>query len=75
MKTYKQHLITSQAFGEKLNLIKKPIFRSSAIFPVINNRFLETNVMFLGYWLIKRKILEVSVLVTLRDQNGTILKR
>jgi hypothetical protein len=75
MKTYKQHLITTQSFGEKLNLIKKPTFRSSAIFPIINNKFLETNIMFLGYWLIKRKILEVSVLITLRNQKGTIIKR
>ena len=75
MKTYKQHLITTQSFGEKLNLIKKPTLRSSAIFPIINNKFLETNIMFLGYWLIKRKILEVSVLITLRNQKGTIIKR
>ena len=44
MKTYKQHLITTQSFGEKLNLIKKPTFRSSAIFPIINNKFLETKI-------------------------------
>ena len=75
MKTYKQHLITSQSYGEKLDLIKKPTFRSSAIFPVINNKFLETNILFLGYWLIKRKILEVTVLVTLRNQKGVIIKR
>ena len=75
MKTYKQHLITSKSFGEKLDLIKKPTFRSSAIFPVINNKFLETNIMFLGYWLIKRKILEVSILITLRNQKGMIIKR
>ena len=29
---------------------------SMKFFPVINNKFLETNIMFLGYWLIKRKI-------------------
>jgi hypothetical protein len=75
MKTYKQHLITIKSFGEKLDPIKKPTFRSSAIFPVINNKFLETNIMFLGYWLIKRKILEVTVLITLRNQKGVIIKR
>ena len=75
MKTYKQHLITSKSFGEKLDPIKKPTFRSSAIFPIINNKFLETNITFLGYWLIKRKILEVTVLITLRNQKGVIIKR
>ena len=55
MKTYKQHLITSKSFGEKLDPIKKPTFRSSAIFPIINNKFLETNITFLGYWLLKEK--------------------
>ena len=75
MKTYEQHLTSSHSFGEKLDLIKKPTFRSSAIFPVINNKFLETNILFMGYWLIKRKILEVTVLVTLRNQKGVIVKR
>ena len=75
MKTYKQHLISTRSFGEKLDSIQKPIFRSSAIFPVINNNYLETNVTFMGYWLLKRNISEVSILVTLRDNKGKIIKR
>ena len=75
MKTYKQHLISTKSFGEKLDSIQKPIFRSSAIFPVINNNYLETNVTFMGYWLLKRNISEVSILVTLRDNKGKIIKR
>ena len=75
MKTFKQHLVTTHSYGEKHNLIKKPTFRSSAIFPVINNKFLETNIMFLGYWMLKRKILEVTILATLRNQKGKIIKR
>ena len=37
MKSYTKHLKSTQEFGEKQNLLKKPILRSSAIFPVIQN--------------------------------------
>lgn len=75
MKSFYQHLRSRQEFGEDVDLIRKPIFRSSAIFPVIKNKFYTTNILFLGYWLLKRKIHEVNVLITLRDEKGKILKR
>lgn len=75
MKSFYQHLKSRQEFGESIDVTRKPIFRSSAIFPVIKNNTYSTNILFLGYWLIKRKIQEINVLVTLRSKEGKILKR
>lgn len=75
MKSFYQHLKSRQEFGESVDKTRKPIFRSSAIFPVIKNDAYSTRILFLGYWLIKRKIHEINVLVTLRNREGVILKR
>ena len=75
MKSYYQHLSTTKEFGESPDLVKKPILRSSAIFPVIKNNHFSTSIHFLGYWLLKRNIPEVSLLISLRDSNGKILLR
>ena len=75
MKSYYQHLKSTQEFGEKVNILKKPIFRSSAIFPVIHNEFYSSSIHFLGYWLLKRNIPEVTLVVTLRNADGNSLLR
>ena len=75
MKSFYEHLRSSHEFGEQVQNTRKPIFRSSGIFPVIKNSFYSTQILFLGYWLLKRNISEISSLVTLRDQSGNILKR
>jgi len=75
MKSYYQHLKSIQEFGEKQNLLKKPVLRSSAIFPVIQNRNYTSTIHFLGYWLLKRNIKEITLVVTLRDSTGKILIR
>jgi len=75
MKSYYQHLKSTQEFGEKPNLIKKPILRSSAIFPVVQNKFYSSSLHFLGYWLLKRNIPEVTLTITLRSMDGEILLR
>ena len=75
MKSFYQHLSSRQEFGESVDVTRKPIFRSSAIFPVIKNDSYTCNILFLGYWLLKRKIHEVNMLVTLRNKEGKILKR
>ena len=73
MKSYQNHL---KSINNGKNYIqRKPIFRSSAIFPFLINKELNTNIYFLGYWLIKRKIKEVSLLITLRNNTGNIIKR
>lgn len=75
MKSYYQHLKSTKEFGEKQNLIKKPILRSSGIFPVVKNEYYTSSIHFLGYWLLKRNIQEVTLVITLRDSNGNSLLR
>lgn len=73
MKSYKDHLVSTNSSNNYL--LRKPVFRSSAVFPVLYNKKLNTNIYFLGYWLIKRNIKEVNILVTIRNKSGTIVKR
>ena len=75
MKSYYQHLSSTREFGEKENILKKPILRSSAIFPVIHNESYSSTIHFLGYWLLKRNIPEVTLVITLRNANGSTLSR
>ena len=75
MKSYFQHLKSTQEFGETHISIKKPILRSSGVFPVIHNQNYSTSIHFLGYWLLKRQIPEVTLTITLREQSGKILLR
>jgi hypothetical protein len=75
VKSFYNHLVSRQEFGEKIEQTRKPILRSSGVFPVIKNKYYSTKILYLGYWLIKRNIPEVSLLITLRDQHGKILNR
>ena len=72
MKSYYQHLKSTEEFGEKQNLTKKPVLHSSAIFPVVQNEFYTSSLHFLGYWLLKRNISEVTLVLTLRNSTGQI---
>jgi len=75
MKSFSKHLSSRLEFGEKKELTRKPILRSSGIFPVVKNNNYSSRIIFLGYWLIKRNIPEVGLIITLRDNNGKILLR
>jgi hypothetical protein len=75
MKSYYQHLKSTQEFGEAENLLKKPVLRSSAIFPVVHNESYSSSIHFLGYWLLKRNIQEITLVITLRNSDGKILLR
>ena len=75
LKSYYTHLLSRSEFGETNDIKRKPILRSSAIFPVLKNPNLTTRILFLGYWLIKRNIPEVHLLITLRTQSGEIILR
>jgi len=75
MKSYYQHLKSTEEFGEKQKLTKKPVLHSSAIFPVVQNEFYTSSLHFLGYWLLKRNISEVTFVSTLRNSTGQILLR
>ena len=54
---------------------KRPIFRSSAIFPVMQQDGLSCRLIFLGYWFLKRHIQELTTVITLRSMNGEVLNR
>lgn len=74
MRSYYAHLET--AMGAPLAAIEpKPVFRSSAIFPIIQKPGISTRVIFLGYWILKRQIKEIACVVTLRTEKGTIVSR
>ena len=67
MKSYYTHLKSTNEYGEKKTLTKKPILRSSGIFPVMHNSNYSTKIHFLGYWLLKRKIPEIKKEVLIKN--------
>ena len=71
MKSYQNHLSTTKSYGEIQDKNYRPTMRSSAAFPMLNKPGKVTSVYtFMGYWLRKRNIPLVSVLVTLRTTEG-----
>jgi hypothetical protein len=75
MKSYKEHLTSTKSIGEKIDVKRRPVYRGSAIFTVMSNQNIETRILFMGYWIVKNNIHELGLLITLREQNGTILYR
>jgi hypothetical protein len=75
MRSYYSHLEAIKSVGEDISLSQKPVFRSSAIFPVIQNAIYSSRIMFMGYWLVKRNITEIGLLYTLRDAKGNVVAR
>lgn len=75
MKSYYKHLASRLEYGETPESTRKPILRSSGIFPVIKNENFSSRVLFMGYWLLKRNIPEVCITITLRSKEGVILLR
>ena len=74
MKSYQAHLSSTDAKKALLN-VRKPTLRSSAIFPFIINDYMNTKILFLGYWLIKRNIKEIKVKIHLRTNTGKLIKK
>ena len=66
MKLYKTNLQTKESK-------KLPVNRSSAIFPFINTKLVETNILFFGYWFIKRNIKNLGFLIKIRSLKGKLL--
>ena len=56
--------------GDFTNLNYNPTFKSSAIFFVILNKFVNTKISFLNYWKIKNSNYDVTCQLTLRNQKG-----
>ena len=74
MKTYSQHL-SGTGQTANIDIVRKPILRSSAIFPFMINSKIDNKFLLLGYWLIKRDIKEVLLLITIRSKSGEIIFR
>lgn len=74
MRSYYAHL--EQAKPAVQNTIpSKPVYRSSAIFPVIQAEGISSRILFMGYWILKRNIKEIACVITLRSIEGTVLSR
>jgi hypothetical protein len=74
MRSYQNHLQQlSSHTGEVI--LRKPTFRSSAIFPVFHLPGISTRICYLGYWMIKRSIQQIHTVVTLRSSEGETLYR
>ncbi|MBA3957637.1 MAG: hypothetical protein H0X51_04475 [Parachlamydiaceae bacterium] len=71
MRSYYAHLET--ATGKSIS--SKPVFRSSAIFPVMQQRGISSRILFMGYWILKRHIKQITAVISLRTQEGTLLNR
>ena len=69
MKSFQDHL---KSFGNNNAelLFNNKILRSSAIFPFIINKKLDVKILFLSYWLLKRKISDISCKIIIRNING-----
>jgi len=75
MKSFYEHLRSRLEYGEQIQEPRKPVLRSSGIFPVIQNPIYKTQILFMGYWLIKREIPDINSTITLRDQSGNVIKK
>lgn len=74
MRSYYAHLDQTKPV-EKKAISPKPIFRSSAIFPVLQQPGITSRILFMGYWILKRNIKELASVITLRSSEGEILAR
>lgn len=71
MRSYYAHLETTAA----KTITQKPVLRTSAIFPVMQRTGMTSRLLFLGYWILKRHIKEIAMVVTLRNLQGQVLFR
>jgi len=75
MQSLENHFGSRLGYGEQIQNHRRPVFRSSGIFPVVKNKQYSSRIVFLGYWFLKRGIKEVGLLATLRNRSGNILTR
>lgn len=66
MKSYSKHLDSIK----KSTKNAQGVFRSSAIFPIIVNENLDSQISFLSYWFLKRKIKYIEFRLSLRNEVG-----
>jgi len=65
--------ITNLSTPNKINKHKPKVLRSSAIFPCNANKFLDTKILFMGYWMIKKNIKTNLMRYKLRNRHGKML--
>lgn len=76
MRSYYAHLETAAGPSTVQKAITpKPVFRSSAIFPMIKTPGIHSRILFMGYWMLKRNIKEIAAVVNLRSAEGKLLSR
>lgn len=73
MRSYYAHIQTTAP--ETGGIASRPVFRSSAIFPVLHQEGVSSRVLFLGYWMLKRNIDKIAGIATLRSNEGVTLAR
>lgn len=73
MRSYHEHVDTLMKPSAPAR--RAPVFRSSALFPVFHDADLRTRLLFLGYWMIKRSVPELGMVVTVRDRRGSTVTR
>ncbi len=76
MRSYYEHLENVLHSGTDGDILTKPTFRSSALFPVMQvPGKISTRLIYFGYWILKRHIKEVTCVATLRAEPGNVLIR
>lgn len=74
MRSYYAHL-ENAVITPSIKIPPKPVFRSSAIFPVLSLPGVSARILFMGYWILKRHIHEIAAQINLRSQEGVLLNR
>lgn len=72
MRSYEDHL---QKLTSLQGILRKPVFRSSAIIPIFYLPGISTRICYLGYWMIKKNVQRIHTVVTLRSSEGEIIYR
>ncbi len=73
MRSYYEHLESASGIAKGLKV--KPAFRSSSIFPVMEEEGISSRILFMGYWVLKRHIRQITAVATLRNSRGELLHR
>lgn len=74
MRSYYAHL-ENAIFQPNVKIPPKPVFRSSAIFPILSVPGISARMLFMGYWILKRHIKEIAAQINLRSSSGQLLNR
>jgi hypothetical protein len=75
MKSLSSHFKSRLVPSEIITKSQDPVFRSSAIFPVIKNSNYTTRISFLGYWFLKHVIKKIELTLTFRNNDGSIISK